>query len=199
MPNCFPFSLLVNEALNPAMGVSWGMPRRPRLKSPEFRTVMLEKTLESPLDCKEIQPVHSKGDQSWVFFGRNDAKAEAPVLWPPHVKSWLIGKDSDAGRDWGQEKKGMTEDEMAGWHHWLDGREFEWTPGVGDGQGGRAAVHGVAKSQTWLSDWIELVTWYCHSPLSLVPMWIRCVLGMMVITEPRAVHFLVLGCTACGQ
>ena len=84
--------------------------------------VVLEKTLESPLDCKEIQPVHSRGDQSWVFFERNDAKAEAPVLWPPHAKSWLIGKDSDAGRDWGQEKKGTTEDEMAGWHHQLDGR-----------------------------------------------------------------------------
>ena len=80
--------------------------------------MVLEKTLESPLDCKEIQPVHSK-DQSWVFFGRNDAKAETPGLWPPH------GKDSDAGRDWGQEEKGMTEDEMAGWHHWLDGCEFE--------------------------------------------------------------------------
>ena len=79
-----------------------------------FLTVVLEKTLESPLDCKEIQPVHSKGDQPWVFFGRNDAKAETPVLWPPHVKSWLIGKDSDAGRDWGLEEKGMTEDEMAG-------------------------------------------------------------------------------------
>ena len=77
----------------------------------------LEKTLESPLDCKEIQPVHSKGDQSWVFFGRTHAKAETPVRWPPHAKSWLIGKDSDAGRDWGQEEKGMTEDEMAGWHH----------------------------------------------------------------------------------
>ena len=101
-----------------------------------FWTVVLEKTLESPLDCKEIQPVHSKGDQSWDFFGRNDAKAETPVLWPPHVKSWLIGKDSDAGRDWGQEEKGKTEDKMAGWHHWLDGRESEWTPGVGDGQGG---------------------------------------------------------------
>ena len=96
----------------------------------------LEKTLESPLDCKEIQPVHSKGDQSWMFIGRNDAKAETPVLWPPQAKSWLIGKDSDAGRDWGQEEKGTTEDEMAGRHHWLDGREFEWTPGVGDGQGG---------------------------------------------------------------
>jgi len=86
---------------------------------------MLEKTLESPLDCKEIQPVHSKGDQSWVFFGRTDAKAEAPVLWPPHSKSWLIGKDSDAGRDWGQEEKGMTEDEMAGWHHQLYGHKFD--------------------------------------------------------------------------
>ena len=84
------------------------------------------------LDCKEIQPVHSEGDQPWDFFGRNDAKAETPVLWPPHVKSWLIGKDSDAGRDWGQEEV-TTEDEMAEWHHWLDGREFEWTPGVGDG------------------------------------------------------------------
>ena len=95
-------------------------------------------TLESSLDCKEIQPVHSEGDQPWVFFGRNDAKAETPVLWPPHAKSWLIGKDSVAGRDWGQEEKGMTEDEMAGWHHWLDGREFEWTPGDGDGQGALA-------------------------------------------------------------
>ena len=94
--------------------------------------------LESPLDWKELQPVHSKGDQSWVFFGRNDAKAETPVLWPPHAKSWLIGKDSDAGRDWGQKEKGMTEDEMAGWRHWLDGCEFEWTLGVGDGQGGLA-------------------------------------------------------------
>ena len=101
-----------------------------------FWTVVLEKTLESLLDCKEIQPVHSKGDQPWVFFGRNDAKAETPALWLIHVKSWLIGKDSDAGRDWGQEEKGTTEDEMAGWHHWLDGYEFEWTPGDGDGQGG---------------------------------------------------------------
>jgi len=101
----------------------------------------LEKTLESPLDCKEIQPVHSEGDQPWDFFGRTDAKAETPVLWPPHSKSWLIGKDSDAGRDWGQEEKGMTEDEMAGWHHRLDGRESEWTLGVGDGQGGLACCN----------------------------------------------------------
>ena len=100
-----------------------------------FWTVALEKTLESPLDYKEIQQVHPKGDQSWVFTGRTDAEAETPSLRPPHVKSWLTGKDPDAGRDWGQEKKGTTEDEMAGWHHQLDGHEFEWTPGVGDGQG----------------------------------------------------------------
>ena len=101
-----------------------------------FWTVVFEKTLESPLDCKGIQPVHLKGNQPWDFFGRNDAKAEAPVLWPPHAKSWLIGKDSDAARDWGQEEKGTTEDEKAGCHHWLDGRDSEWTPGVGDTQGG---------------------------------------------------------------
>ena len=87
--------------------------------------MVLEKTLESPLDCKQIQPVHSKGDQFWVFFGRIDGKAEIPILWPPHAKSLLFGKDSDAGRNWGQEEKGMTEDEMAGWHHQLDGHLFE--------------------------------------------------------------------------
>ena len=103
-----------------------------------FWTVVLEKTLQSPLDCKEIQPVHSEGDQPWDFFGRNDAKAEAPVLWPPHAKSWLIGKDPDAGRGWGQEEKGTTQDETAGWHHGLDGRGSEWTLGAGDGQGGLA-------------------------------------------------------------
>ena len=108
------------------------------LKNWCFWTVVLEKTLESPLDCKEIQPVHSEGDWSWVFFGRNDAKAETPVLWPPHAKSWPIGKDSDAGRDWGQEEKWMTEDEMAGWHHWLDGHEFKRTLGDGVGQGSLA-------------------------------------------------------------
>ena len=87
--------------------------------------MVLEQTLKSPLDCKEIQPVHPKGNQSWVFIGRTVAEAETPILWPPHAKSWLIGKDPDAGRDWGQEEKGTTEDEMAGWHHQLDGHEFE--------------------------------------------------------------------------
>ena len=115
-------------------------------------------SLGSPLDCKEIQPVHSEGDQPWDFFGRNDAKAETPVLWPPHAKSWLIGKNSNAGRDWGQEEKGTTENEMAGWHHWLDGHESEWTLGVGDWdrEAWRAVIHGVAKSQTRPSDWNEL-------------------------------------------
>ena len=112
------------------------------------------------MDCKEIQPVHSKGDQPWDFFGRNDTKAETPVLWPPHVKSWLLGKDSDAGRDWGQEEKGTTEDEMAGWHHWLDGRESEWTPGVGDGQGGLACCdswgHRVRHNWATELNWTEL-------------------------------------------
>ena len=89
-------------------------------------------------DCKEIQPVHPKGDQSWVFIGRTDVEAETSILWPPDAKSWLFGKDSDAGRDWGQEEKGTIEDEMAGWHHWLNGHGFEWTPGVGDGQEGLA-------------------------------------------------------------
>ena len=95
------------------------------LKNWCFWTVVLEKNLESPLDCKEIQPVQPKGDQPWVFIGRTDAEAETPIHWPPDVKSWLIGKDPDTGRDWGQEEKGTTEDEMAGWHHWLDGHEFE--------------------------------------------------------------------------
>ena len=119
-------------------------------------TVVLEKTLESPLDCKEIQPVHSEGDQPWDFFGGNDAKAETPVLWPLYVKSWLIGKDSDAGRDWGQEEKGTTEDEMAGWHHWLDGRESEWTPGVGDGQGGLACCDSWGRKE---SDTTKRLIW----------------------------------------
>ena len=102
-----------------------------------------------------MYPVHSKGDQSWVFFGRNDAKAETPVLWPPHAESWLIGKDSDAGRDWGQEEKGTTEDEMAGWHHRLDGHEFEWPLGVDDGQGGLACCNSWG-SQRVEHDWTEL-------------------------------------------
>ena len=122
-----------------------------------------------PLHCKEIQPVHSKGDQSWVFIGRIDVEAETPILWPPDAKSWLIGKDPDAGKDWRRGEKGMTEDEMVGWHHWLNGHEFGWTLGVGDGQGGLvSAVFGVTKSQTRLSDWSEL-NWTGLHPLATSP------------------------------
>ena len=105
------------------------------LKNWCFWTVILEKTFESPLDCKEIQPVHPKGNQSWRFIGRTDAEVETPILWPPDSKNWLIGKDPDAGKDWRREEKGMTEDEMVGWHHPLNGHKFEQTPGDGDGQG----------------------------------------------------------------
>ena len=103
-----------------------------------------------------LKPPEGIGFQPWDFFGRNDAKAETPVLWPPHVKSWLIGKNSDAGRDWGQEEKGTTEDEMAGWHHWLDGLESEWTPGDGDGQGGLACCDSWDLKE---SDTTEQLNW----------------------------------------
>ena len=124
------------------------------LKNWWFWTVVLEKTLESPLDCKEIWPVHPKGNQSWIFIGRTDAKAETPTLWPPDVKNWLLGKESDAGKDWRQEEKGMTENEIAGWHHQLSGHEFEQTPGDGEEQGSLACCSPWRhKSQTWLSSW----------------------------------------------
>ena len=104
------------------------------LKNWCFWTVVLEKTLESPLDCKEVQQVNPKGNQSWIFIGRTDAEAETLILWPPYAKNWLIRKDPDAGKDWRQEEKGMTKNEMVGWHHQLDGHEFEQDLGVGDGQ-----------------------------------------------------------------
>ena len=121
-----------------------------------FWTVVLEKTLESPLDCKEIQPVHPKEDQSWVFIGSTDVEAETPVLWPPHVKSWLIWKDPGAGKDWGQEEKGMTDDEMVGWHHWLNGHGFGWALGVGDGQGGQVCCRSWGRKK---SDTTEQLNW----------------------------------------
>ena len=114
------------------------------------------KTLKSPLDCKEIQPVHSEGDQSWVFIGRTIAEAEAPVLWPPHAKIWLIGKDPDAGWYSGQEEKGTTEGEMGGWHYLLDAHEFGWTLGVGDGQGGLASCDSWGCKE---SDTTERLNW----------------------------------------
>ena len=129
-------------------------------------SVVLEKTLESPLDCKKIKPVHPKGNKLWMFIGRIDAEAEAPIPWPLDAKSWLIGKDPVAGKDWRQEAKGATEDEMVGWHHRLDGHEFEWALGISEGWGSLASYsHGVAKSWTWLSDWTRVranLSWWHH-------------------------------------
>ena len=152
-----------------------------------FWTVVLEKTLESPLDCKEIQAVHSEGDQPWDFFGRNDAEAETPVLWPSHAKSWLIGRDSDAGRDWGQEEKGMTEDEMAGWHHWLDGCESGWTPGVVDGQGGLASCDSWGLKESDMTEQLNWADIYVPQLLSpLICQWISMLLSLETANlEPR--------------
>ena len=118
-----------------------------------FWTVVLEKILESPLDCKEIQPVHPKGNQSWIFTGRTDAEAETPILWPPDVKNWLTGKDPDIGKDWRQEEKGMREGEIVGWHQWLDGHEFEQALGVSDGQGSLACCSwwGCKVRHNWMT------------------------------------------------
>ena len=136
------------------------------LKNWCFWTVVLEETLDSPLDCKKIQPVHPKGDQSWMFIGRTDTEAETPILWPPHAKSWLTGKDPDVGRDWEQEEKGTTEDEMAGWYHWLDAHEFGWTPGVGDWQGRLACCDSWGHKELDTAEqlnWTELNLWFFFS------------------------------------
>ena len=126
------------------------------LKNWCFWTGVLENTLENPLDCKKIQPVNPKGNQYWIFIGRTDSEAEIPILWPPDAKNWLIRKDSDAGKDWRQEEKGMTEDEMVGWHHWLDRHEFEQAPGVGDGQGSLVCYSPWCHKE---SDTIEWLNW----------------------------------------
>ena len=155
-------------------------------KNWSFWTVVLEKTLEHPLECKEIQPVHPKGSQSWVFFGRNDAKAETPILWPPHAKSWLIGKDSDAGRDWGQGEKGTTEDEMAEWMAsptqwtwvWVDSGSWWWIgwPGVLRFMGSQRIKHNWATELKWtsiLSPLPPYSTLLCHHR---APGWVPCVI-----------------------
>ena len=154
-----------------------------------FWTLVLEKTFESPLDSKEIQPVHPKGDQSWVFIGTTDAEAETPIIWPPDTKNWLIWKDPDAGKDWRQEK-GTTEDAMVGWHHWVNGYEFEQAPGVGVGQGGLACCSpwGCKESDTTEQlNWTETCTTYLQlwnssslkqQERSLLP----CTVGPLTIT-----------------
>ena len=131
---------------------SWTVKKAERRRIDAFE-LWCQKTLESPLDCKAIQPVHSEGDQPWVFIGRTDVEAETPIIWPPHEKSWLIRKDPAAGKDSGQEEKGMTEDEMVGWHRRLDRHGFGWTPGVGDGQRGLVCC-GSWGSQRVKPDWV---------------------------------------------
>ena len=151
---------------------SWTVKKAEHWRIDAFELWCWRRLLRVPWTA-EIQPVHSKGAQPWVFFGRNDGKAETPVLWPPHVKSWLIGKDSDAGRDWGQEEKGRMEDEMAGWHHRLDGREFEWTPGVGDGQGGLACCNSWGHKESDRTDWLtELNHWNDFFQLFFLPSYV---------------------------
>ena len=137
---------------------SWTVKKAERQRIDAFE-LWCGRRLERPLDCKEIQPVHSEGDQPWDFFGRNDAKAETPVLWPPYAKNWLIGKDSDAWRDWGQEEKGTTKDEMAGWHHGLDGCESEWTPGDGDGHGGLVSWDSWGRKESDTTEQLNELNW----------------------------------------
>ena len=159
-------SLLFHNEVHPVKAVvfpvvmygceSWTIKKAERRRC--FWTVVLEKTLESPLDCKEIQSVHPK-DQPWVFFGRTDAKAETPILWRPHAKSWLIGKDADAGKDRGQEEKGTTEDEMVGWHHRHNGHGFGWTLGVGDGQGGLACCSSWGRKESNTNERMNWTEW----------------------------------------
>ena len=144
-----------------------------------FWTVVLEKALQSPLDCKKIQPVHPKGDQSWVFIGRTDAEAETPILWPPDVKNWLIWKDPDAGKDWRQEEKGTTEDEVVGWYHRLDGHGFGQTPGVGDGQGGLVCFSSWGHNESDMTElnlrWpmASLVSQIVKNPPAIQEIWIE--------------------------
>ena len=173
-----------------------GKPRRSAVEKSQnwcFWTVVLEKTLESPLDCKEIKPVHPKGNPSWIFMGRTDAEAETSILWPPDVKNWLTGKDPDAGKDWRQEEKGMTEDEMVGWHQWLHGYEFEQSLGVGDGQGSLACCSPWGHQESDTTEWLNrtesqnLVTdWLCQ-----IRWWI--VKGLLLNCEQLGIPFSEIG------
>ena len=134
---------------------SWTVKKAERRRIDAFEMWCWRRLLRVPWTARKSNQSILKGDQPWVFIGRTDAKAETPILWPPDGKSWLIGKDPDAGRVWGQEEKGTTEDEMAGWHHWLDGREFEWTLGVGDGQGGLACCDSWGCKELDTTEWLN--------------------------------------------
>ena len=151
-----------------------------------FWIVVLEKTLESPLDCKEIQPVHPKGNQSWIFIGRTDAEAKAPVLWPPDAKNWLTGKDSHDGKDWRQEEKGMTEDEMVGWHHQLNGHEFEQAVGVSDGQGSLSCCSPWGCRECDTTEWLNWTDWFC---ISFFSHWIVNLYSWRQINGPVVIQF----------
>ena len=157
---------------------SWNIKKTEHQKTDSFN----QKTLESPLDCKEIQPVHSKEDQSWMFFVRTDVEAETPILWPSVAKSWLIWKDTDTGKDWGQEEKGTTEDEIVGWHHRLKGHEFGWIPGIGDGQGGLACCGSWSVKE---SDMTERLNWTEH--YYIIHKWLNPWLGKSTVVW-------ILGC-----
>ena len=151
-----------------------------------FWIAVLEKTLESPLDCKEIQPVHPKGNQSWIFIGRTDAEAKAPVLWPPDAKNWLTGKDSHAGKDWRQEEKGMREDEMVGWHHQLNGHEFEQAVGVGDGQGSLSCSSPWGCKECDTTKRLNWTDWFC---ISFFSHWIVNLYSWRQINGPVVIQF----------
>ena len=158
-----------------------------------FWTVVLEKTLESPLDCKEIKPVNPKENQPWIFVGRTDAEAETPILWPPDAKNRLIGKDPDAGKDWGQEEKGMAEDEMVGWYHWVDGHEFEQAPGVTDGQGSLACCSPCSCKESDTTEQLNQLTdhvnaIYFYKGYQIILIWKR---GSTVFEKPFHTFVLI--------
>ena len=147
---------------------NWTIKKAECQKIDAFELWYWEKTLESPLDCKETQPVHPKGNQSWIFTGRTAVEAETSILWPPDAKSWLIGKDPDAGKDWGQEEKGTTEDEMVGWHYWLNGHEFEQALEDGEGQGSLACCSPWGRKELDMTEWLKWLTRYASSRKDLI-------------------------------
>ena len=165
-----------------------------KTRSWRFWTVVLEKTLVSPLDCQEIQPVHPKGNQSWIFIGRTDAEAETPILWPPDAKNWLIGKYPDVGKDWRWEEKGTREDEMVGWHHWLNRHEFESTLGVGDGQEGLVCCIPWGLKELDTTEWLNWTVWQPTGFLLPQTLHIPSCLRALACTEPFSLEHILPFC-----